>query len=235
MNPSNTGSGFEFQVIAAVVIGGVSINGGVGTVLGTVLGVLLLGCVAAALPLLGIPGTSQAAIYGAVILVALRHRPHRAPAGRPQPQEGTRMSASDAPMSTAPQDAAVPRPRWQVLLIRPETMTFILLVLGIFAADCCRPSFSTSPTSCEASPCMPSSRIVALVLTLVIIAGEIDLSPAANMALSACIFAWAQQAGVPIPLAIVIGLASGLLMGAFNGVHGRSRCNCRRSSSPSAR
>lgn len=71
VNPSNTGSGFEFQVIAAVVIGGVSINGGVGTVLGTVLGVLLLGCVSAALPLLGIPGTSQAAIFGAVILIAL--------------------------------------------------------------------------------------------------------------------------------------------------------------------
>ena len=71
VNPSNTGSGFEFQVIAAVVIGGVSINGGVGTVLGTVLGVLLLGCVAAALPLLGIAGTTQSAIYGAVILIAL--------------------------------------------------------------------------------------------------------------------------------------------------------------------
>ncbi|MBC7737907.1 MAG: ABC transporter permease, partial [Candidatus Saccharibacteria bacterium] len=71
VNPSNTGAGFEFQVIAAVVIGGVSINGGSGTVLGTVLGVMLLGCVAAALPLLGIPGTTQNAIYGAVILVAL--------------------------------------------------------------------------------------------------------------------------------------------------------------------
>ena len=71
VNPSNTGAGFEFQVIAAVVIGGVSINGGVGTVLGTVLGVLLLGCVAAALPLLGIPGTTQNAIYGGVILIAL--------------------------------------------------------------------------------------------------------------------------------------------------------------------
>ncbi len=71
VNPSNTGNGFELQVIAAVVIGGVSINGGVGTVLGTVLGVLLLGCVAAALPLLGIPGTTQSAIYGAVILTAL--------------------------------------------------------------------------------------------------------------------------------------------------------------------
>ena len=71
VNPSNTGNGFEFQAIAAVVIGCVSINGGVGTVLGTVLGVLLLGCVAAALPLLGIPGTTQSAIYGMVILVAL--------------------------------------------------------------------------------------------------------------------------------------------------------------------
>ena len=71
VNPSNTGTGFEFQVIAAVVIGGVSINGGNGSVLGTVLGVLLLGCVAQALPLLGIPETTQSAIYGAVILVAL--------------------------------------------------------------------------------------------------------------------------------------------------------------------
>jgi rhamnose transport system permease protein len=71
VNPSNTGFGFEFQVIAAVVIGGVSINGGVGSVLGVVLGVLLMGCVSAALPLLGIPGTAQGAIYGAVILVAL--------------------------------------------------------------------------------------------------------------------------------------------------------------------
>lgn len=71
VNPSNTGTGFEFEVIAAVVIGGVSINGGVGTVPGVVLGVLLLGCVSAALPLLGIPGTTQSAIYGAVILLAL--------------------------------------------------------------------------------------------------------------------------------------------------------------------
>jgi rhamnose transport system permease protein len=71
VNPSNTGTGFEFQVIAAVVIGGVSINGGVGSVLGVTLGVLLLGCVSAALPLLGVPGTAQSAIYGAVIIIAL--------------------------------------------------------------------------------------------------------------------------------------------------------------------
>ena len=69
--PTYIGWGFEFLVFAAVVIGGVSINGGVGSVLGVVLGVLLLGCVSAALPLLGITGTVQSAIYGLVIIVAL--------------------------------------------------------------------------------------------------------------------------------------------------------------------
>ena len=56
VNPGITGVGFEFIVIAAVVIGGVSMNGGVGTVLGTVLGVLLLGAVQVALPVLGVSG-----------------------------------------------------------------------------------------------------------------------------------------------------------------------------------
>jgi rhamnose transport system permease protein len=71
VNPGITGVGFEFTVIAAVVIGGVSINGGVGTVLGTVLGVILLGIVNVALPILGVSAFWQDAIYGAVILVAL--------------------------------------------------------------------------------------------------------------------------------------------------------------------
>jgi rhamnose transport system permease protein len=71
VNPGITGVGFELTVIAAVVIGGTSINGGVGSVLGTTLGVLLLGSVNVALPTLGISGFWQNAIYGAIILVAL--------------------------------------------------------------------------------------------------------------------------------------------------------------------
>ena len=71
VNPGITGVGFEFTVIAAVVIGGVSINGGVGTVLGTVLGVILLGMVNVALPILDVSAFWQQAIYGAVIIVAL--------------------------------------------------------------------------------------------------------------------------------------------------------------------
>ena len=71
VNPGITGVGFEFTVIAAVVIGGVSINGGVGSVAGTVLGVLLLGVVQVALPILKVSGFWQDAIYGAIIVVAL--------------------------------------------------------------------------------------------------------------------------------------------------------------------
>ncbi|MCX5496602.1 ABC transporter permease [Kaistia dalseonensis] len=71
VNPGITGVGFEFTVIAAVVIGGVSINGGVGSVAGTVLGVLFLGAVQVALPILGVSGFWQNAIYGGIILIAL--------------------------------------------------------------------------------------------------------------------------------------------------------------------
>ena len=71
VNPGITGVGFEFTVIAAVVVGGVSINGGVGTVLGTVLGVTLLGLVSVALPILGVSAFWQDVFNGAVIVAAL--------------------------------------------------------------------------------------------------------------------------------------------------------------------
>jgi ribose transport system permease protein len=65
------GTGFELQVIAAVVIGGTSILGGRGTVLGTVLGALLVGTVSAAVTLLGWPSELTALFIGVFILVAV--------------------------------------------------------------------------------------------------------------------------------------------------------------------
>ena len=38
------------------------------------------------------------------------------------------------------------------------------------------------------------------------------------MALSACLFAYAQQAGIPLPIAIAIGMGSGVIMGVLNGL-----------------
>src|SRR5215469_6506604 len=63
--------GFELQAIAACVIGGVSIDGGLGTDPGVVLGALFLGIVKNALPLIGISPFWQMAIAGAVITVAV--------------------------------------------------------------------------------------------------------------------------------------------------------------------
>ena len=59
--------------------------------------------------------------------------------------------------------------------------------------------------------------IVALVMTLIIINAEIDLSVASVMGLAACVLAWLFQQGVPMPLAIAAALLSGLVAGLFNG------------------
>jgi rhamnose transport system permease protein len=63
--------GFELTVIAACVIGGVSIGGGIGTVAGAVLGALFLGVVNNALPVINVSPFWQMAIAGIVILAAV--------------------------------------------------------------------------------------------------------------------------------------------------------------------
>jgi rhamnose transport system permease protein len=69
--PSNSGIGLELKVIAAVVVGGAAITGGKGTVLGTALGVVLLGMVSPALTFMGISAYWERALQGAIILVAV--------------------------------------------------------------------------------------------------------------------------------------------------------------------
>jgi rhamnose transport system permease protein len=63
--------GFELQVIAACLIGGVAIAGGVGSVAGVVLGCLFIGIIRNALPLVGISAFWQMFINGIVILAAV--------------------------------------------------------------------------------------------------------------------------------------------------------------------
>ncbi|WP_425102221.1 ABC transporter permease [Tropicibacter sp. S64] len=63
--------GFELEVVAACVIGGISIAGGAGTILGTILGALFLGIVKNALPVIGISPFWQLAISGAAIVIAV--------------------------------------------------------------------------------------------------------------------------------------------------------------------
>jgi rhamnose transport system permease protein len=59
--------------------------------------------------------------------------------------------------------------------------------------------------------------IVALMMTLIIINGEIDLSVASVMGLSAAVMAWLFAHGVPLPWALVAAMTSGIVAGLNNG------------------
>lgn len=63
--------GFELEVVAACVIGGVAISGGIGSIAGAVLGALFLGVIKNALPVIGISPFWQMAISGSAIIVAI--------------------------------------------------------------------------------------------------------------------------------------------------------------------
>jgi rhamnose transport system permease protein len=128
------------------------------------------------------------------------------------------MSAVENSSAVSGRDAAPQRPLWHVVLVRPETMTLVLLVLAVIGASLLSPFFLDLSYILRSFTLSAELAIVALVLTVVIISGEIDLSPASNMALSACLFAFVQEAGLPMPLAIAVGLGAGLAMGAFNGL-----------------
>lgn len=66
----SAGVGLELKAIAAVVVGGASIRGGRGTVIGTIIGVVLLGMIGSALTFLGVGAYWEKAIQGGIILLA---------------------------------------------------------------------------------------------------------------------------------------------------------------------
>ncbi|WP_410216581.1 ABC transporter permease [Paracoccus sp. (in: a-proteobacteria)] len=74
--------GFELDVVAACVIGGIAIAGGAGTVAGAVMGALFLGIIKNALPVVGISPFWQMAISGAAILIAIAFNARRRDPGR---------------------------------------------------------------------------------------------------------------------------------------------------------
>jgi rhamnose transport system permease protein len=69
--PPNTGLGLEMKVIAAVVVGGVAVTGGRGSIAGAVLGVVLLGMSGPALTFLGASAYWERALQGGIILAAV--------------------------------------------------------------------------------------------------------------------------------------------------------------------
>jgi simple sugar transport system permease protein len=69
-NP-NSGTGYELEVIAMVVIGGTALTGGRGTIIGTVIGVLILRLMRNGIVLVGVPGLAYNIFIGAIILAMM--------------------------------------------------------------------------------------------------------------------------------------------------------------------
>lgn len=67
----NSGNGYELDAIAAVVIGGTSLSGGRGSVLGTIVGALIMGVIKNGLNLLNIDSYYQNVVLGVIIILAV--------------------------------------------------------------------------------------------------------------------------------------------------------------------
>jgi ribose transport system permease protein len=66
-----TAFGKELDIIAAVVIGGASLSGGSGTILGSMIGALLMAVLANGCTLVGVPTYVQEILVGAIIVIAV--------------------------------------------------------------------------------------------------------------------------------------------------------------------
>ena len=181
---SMAGSGYEFQVIAAVVVGGVAIFGGSGTVLGAALGALLLNTINSALVVVERlvvlePGASRAACCIAAIafdrLVAAARR-----AGAAHAQEGPWLSSTPRPaaiLRRAPRCAGSASSALGALLL-------VLLGATVAFGAHVSPSFLRTTNVFYIGLNVGEVAIMALPLALIVITGEIDLSVASMLGLS---------------------------------------------------
>ena len=68
---TNTGAGFELAVIAATVLGGTNILGGEGSVVGSILGALLVAIIKNGMVLMNLPALTEGLVVGSIIIVSV--------------------------------------------------------------------------------------------------------------------------------------------------------------------
>ena len=100
---------------------------------------------------------------------------------------------------------------WESLLL--------LVAIAIFVANSfASPYFLNAWNLSDATFNFTEKAMIAFAMALLIIAGEIDLSVAAIIALASTAMGAAAQLGIGTPGLVLIGLGTGLICGAFNGV-----------------
>ncbi|HFC11670.1 MAG TPA: ABC transporter permease [Anaerolineae bacterium] len=102
-------------------------------------------------------------------------------------------------------------------LLQWETLLAIILLVVVIVNINLSPFYLGVQNQINLFQLSIEKIIVALVMTLIIINAEIDLSVASMMGLAACTLAWFWEAGYTMSTAMVAALAVGVLAGAFNG------------------
>jgi rhamnose transport system permease protein len=204
---SNVAPGLELTVITATVIGGVSILGGTGTVIGAVLGAILLQTIGTALVFMRIRAEWFQTVQGALILLTILLDVFR-----------RRRTTHTAGIVTSGGggEAASPRFLWG-LSLQEGILIFVLLVAVIllsFGSD----RFLTSSNLLNQTRFLCEVALLAVPMTFIIVLGGIDLSVGSMLALSAVLlgFSW-QTFGIPLWLAVLIAIVGGGLAGLLNG------------------
>jgi ribose transport system permease protein len=108
---------------------------------------------------------------------------------------------------------SLPKLNWQNYIV----YIFFVIVLGFFAVTIGDKGFLTVTNLFNIARTTAMITVIAVAMTFIISAGELDLSVGSTTALAALVCALVMQAGYPWPLAFVAAIASGLLVGSLNG------------------
>ncbi len=122
--------------------------------------------------------------------------------------------AAAAPARNIPDRLTTPLSRalksWESLLL---VVAVAIFVVNSFAS----PYFLNAWNLSDATFNFTEKALIAFAMAMLIIAGEIDLSVAAIIALASTAMGLAHQAGAGTPVLVATGIATGVLCGAFNG------------------
>jgi len=102
-------------------------------------------------------------------------------------------------------------------LLRWETMLAVVVVLEFVVFSNISPYFLSVDTLSDASFNFTERALVALPLALLIVAGEIDISVAAVIALASVAMGLGAAQGLGTPGLVILGLGTGLIAGVING------------------
>ena len=127
------------------------------------------------------------------------------------------MSLSNPAQAQRYDVADRPPRRLANFLLRWETILVLLLIVVVVVNARLSPFFLDFYNLSDATFNFSEKAILALAMALLIIVRDIDLSIAAIIALASLAMGLASQAGAPTPALILLGLAVGVLCGAFNG------------------